>query len=125
MSALRNINSVMKSGGILAIYVPAFMGLYSNMDFRVGHYRRYHKQELQQKVQEAGFSVMDCHFVDSLGFFASLAVKIFGYDSGCLRSSDKEFAAYDKYIYPVSNWLDRIGAKYLLGKNLILIARKP
>jgi hypothetical protein len=36
----------LQDGGTLAIYVPAFMLIFNNLDRAVGHYRRYHRADL-------------------------------------------------------------------------------
>lgn len=48
---------LVKPGGGLAIWVPAHEFLYSDFDFRLGHYRRYSLSELQGLVQNTGFRV--------------------------------------------------------------------
>ena len=63
-------------------------------------------------------------YVDSIGFFASLALKIFGYNTNSGLGSRKSIKFYDKYIFPVSKIFDMIGLKYLFGKNLLIIAKK-
>jgi len=94
------------------------------MDKSVGHFRRYEKGSLLQKMKDANFKVIDCYFCDSLGFFASLFFKFFGYKKIDGSSLGKSFLFYDKFIYPFSALLDRLGAKYFFGKNLIIFAQK-
>jgi hypothetical protein len=53
--------------------------LYSDLDRQVGHYRRYKRSELINKVKIAGFEVEECFFSDSIGVLASLAVKCVGF----------------------------------------------
>ena len=47
------------------------------MDESVGHYRRYEYKEIKIKCEKAGFKIKKIHYVDSIGFFASLAIKFF------------------------------------------------
>ena len=99
------------------------MFLYSNIDSKLGHYRRYSKKNLINKVSKSGFQIESCVYVDSLGFFAWLFLKIFKLginDSGSLL-----LPIYDKFICPLSKMLDKLGLKFLFGKNLLLLARKP
>ncbi len=124
IGTLKDICSILKKDSTLAIYVPAFMCLWSGMDSTVGHYRRDGKKELLNKLGQADFKVVDCYFVDSLGFFASLAVKILGYKEGAKLGSGKNLVIYDKYIYPISMIFDKLGARYFFGKNLLVIAKK-
>ena len=74
-TTLKKLNASLKTNGIIAIYVPALMMLYSNLDKDVGHYRRYEKKELIQKLQNANFKIIECHFVDSVGFLSQAWLK--------------------------------------------------
>ena len=52
--ALEALHSKLKSGGRLFLYVPAFDVLFSSMDRKVGHYRRYRKRGLIRIATGAG-----------------------------------------------------------------------
>jgi len=124
VSVLKQLNTIIKVNGFLAIYVPAFMCLYNQIDSSVGHYRRYEKVELIKKLLEANFTIKECYYVDSIGFFAWLSVKLKGYGDNNKLGSGNSLKIYDKFIYPLSALLDRLGLKYLFGKNLLVIAQK-
>lgn len=121
---LRELYASLKPGGVMCIYVPAHPLLYATMDKEIGHVRRYTKNELKDKVVSSGFQVLTLYYDDVLGFFASLVVKLFGYKNNIGLGSRKSLSFYDKFIYPVSKILDLLGFRFILGKNLILIARK-
>jgi hypothetical protein len=125
VKALVMIREKMSDGGKIAIYVPALPILFSDLDRRVGHYRRYTKKELINNVQAAGLDVQSCYFNDSVGVLASLAIKILGYKNKTGLGSKNSVLFYDKYVYPVSKTLDRIIFRHLIGKNLFLFAIKP
>lgn len=120
-AALNMLFSKLKPAGKLLIYVPAFQVLYSSMDKKVGHFRRYKRRDLQQKLQDAGFSILDSHYVDSLGFIATLVFKLFGNDSGDINKNSLKL--FDRIIFPVSRLLDCVASAWF-GKNLIAIAEK-
>ncbi len=125
LSALKDIHTILKDDGILVIYVPAFMCLFSALDTSVGHYRRYEKNELIEKIKLANFNVFYWSYMDSLGFFASLAVRLFGYKNKSVSLGDsKSMRFYDKYIYPLSSFLDFIGLRFVFGKNILVVAKK-
>ena len=124
-SALAELFNSLISGGRLAIYVPAHAFLFTRMDYEVGHVRRYSRRELKKKVLGAGFIIESLSYSDSLGFFATLLVKIFGYRGTGDLGSSKSLLLYDRFIFPISRFLDQIGIRYIIGKNLILIATKP
>lgn len=58
-SALKNINYILKSNGLLICSVPALMFLYGKRDSEIGHFRRYDKIDLINKIETSGFHV-DC-----------------------------------------------------------------
>ena len=122
VDALVSIKKKMLPGALLVIYVPALPFLFSEMDAKVGHYRRYTKKELLGKVSQAGFSTKDCYYNDCLGVLAWGSLKIFGYKGKSGIGSRKSLVIYDRVIYPISMILDFLFMKRLIGKNLLLIA---
>jgi hypothetical protein len=123
VDALVQIKSKMLPGALLAIYVPALPILYSEMDAKVGHYRRYTKKELEHKVKAAGLKIDNCYYNDFMGVPAMLSLKIFGYKGKSGIGSKKSLIIYDRIIYPISIFLDCLFMKRVIGKNLLLIAR--
>ena len=124
MGVLKKLYNTLEVNGKLLIYVPAMPILFSNFDLRVGHFRRYQKKKLIKLVKEAGFSIEKCTYSDCLGFLAALIFKL---KSKLLKNSDisqGNLALYDKIIYPISKTLDSFGLKYIIGKNILLVAKK-
>ena len=72
------------------------------MDKKVGHYRRYSIKEIKKKVEKSNFKVVYCHYLDSLGFFATFLMKILGYNEEKGIGSPKSLKFYDKYVVPFS-----------------------
>ncbi|MBU0587308.1 MAG: class I SAM-dependent methyltransferase [Gammaproteobacteria bacterium] len=124
VQALRSIHELLEDDAVLVIFVPAFMCLFSGMDLAVGHYRRYGQRELREKLITAEFMVVQSCYVDSIGFFAALALRYFGHRDGSILGNARSMGFYDRYIYPLSQLLDKLGARFLLGKNILVVARK-
>ena len=124
ISVLKEMSNKLSINGKIYLYLPAKMILWTSLDQEVGHYRRYEINELKSKCQKVGLKIEKLHYADSLGFFASLAMKIFGYNKDGGIGSVSSLKFYDKWLFPISKFLDTIGLKYLFGKNVILIATK-
>lgn len=121
VGALSRLRAKLAPGGLLLIYVPAFPVLYTSMDAKVGHVRRYTRTTLVSAVRAAGFQVERVAYVDSLGFLATLAFKAVGDRGG--EINPRALKVYDRAIFPLSRLLDK-AAQHWLGKNLLLIARR-
>lgn len=124
VQTLKEVSNLLEDSGRIGIYVPAFMCLFSDLDRSVGHYRRYSKRELIRKVESVGLQVIDCRYVDSIGFFASLVIRIFGWRSIGGIGSAGSLSFYDKVVFPISRMIDKVTFGRLLGKNIILLAKK-
>jgi SAM-dependent methyltransferase len=123
-AVLKELFESLTPGGVIGIYVPAHPILYSTMDEEIGHVRRYTRSELKAKVIQAGFSIQSITYDESIGFIALAFVKFVGYKNRMNLGSQKSLIFYDKVIYPMSKFLDFLGLRFILGKNLILIAIK-
>jgi len=121
-AAVRAIADILRPGGRLLVYVPAFPILYGAMDRKVGHVRRYRRRQLVSLLEKAGFTVEHSAYADSLGFAASLAFNAIGSGDGSLNS--KAIILYDRIIFPISRLIDTVTAK-LFGKNTYAVAMKP
>ena len=121
LSTIRALGERLVLGGRLVIYVPAFQSLYTSMDRKVGHVRRYRRADLRAKVETAGLTVLRSEYVDSLGFAATLAFRAFGPKSGDI---DRDAVrAYDRYAFPLSRRLDR-ALNRVVGKNVLLVTQR-
>jgi glycosyltransferase involved in cell wall biosynthesis len=70
VDALRDIGARLRPGGRIVIFVPAFEGLYSDFDRRVGHRRRYRRSQLVEVVDRADLRIVEAHYVNSVGAVA-------------------------------------------------------
>ncbi len=55
--SLRNIYAALQPGGKAIVLVPQGQDIYGSLDKALGHFHRYSHQELQAKMEEAGFRV--------------------------------------------------------------------
>jgi len=119
--AMRALYDRLAPGGTLFVYVPAFQVLYGPMDRLVGHCRRYTRGALTRRAAEAGFAVEASGYADPLGWFAALAHRLVGSESG--RISDRSVALYDGLVFPASRALHP-ATRGWIGKNVWLRARR-
>jgi hypothetical protein len=103
------------------IYVPAFQCLWSSLDDKVHHYRRYTKKTLRQLTEQAGFTVFKIGYADALGFGAALVFRMLGRSASAINPDSVAF--YDRWIFRPSRLLDHIFHPFF-GKNVYVICRK-
>jgi len=123
LKIIKDIRGRLLKKGLLILYLPAHSFLYSEMDKSLGHYRRYDIKTLKSNLEALKFKVIELHYVDSLGFFASLIIKYQKVDRGML-ANNKIMSLYDKFITLASVILDKIFFKHFFGKNLFVVAQK-
>jgi SAM-dependent methyltransferase len=109
----------LKKGGKMLIYVPAFQVLWSSLDTKVGHFRRYTRRTLTQCVAAAGLTVAQrAEYADSMGFFVTLMFKLIGNNKGDINKPALVF--FDRVLFPVGRFFDKVVHK-LFGKNVFII----
>lgn len=70
--ALSNMNKLTSENGKLILLVPAHMGLFSEFDKKLGHFRRYRKHELVKKLESSGYKVKVARYINwwaAIGWF--------------------------------------------------------
>jgi glycosyltransferase involved in cell wall biosynthesis len=70
VAALRRAHQLLEPGGRVIVFVPAGRELFGSMDRGIGHQRRYEKDELVAKLQEAGFEVEHVSFQNRMAKLA-------------------------------------------------------
>ncbi|MBF0445356.1 MAG: methyltransferase domain-containing protein [Magnetococcales bacterium] len=107
--------SRLSQNGHLIILSPAFMFLFSPFDSAVGHFRRYNKDDLRKQANIAGLEECYIHYLDSVGFFASLGNKL-------LLKNDSpgkmQIHIWDHYMVRLSRWIDRLFG-YSFGRSIL------
>ena len=121
---LKILREKLKKDGTLFLYLPAKMILWTKLDEIVGHYRRYEIDKLKALCNKSGFQVMRLHYSDCLGFFTTLTWKFLNIFANQSFPSRSSLVFYDNVIFPISRFFDNVGFKYLIGKNIILVAKK-
>jgi len=114
---IQRLATFLAPGGVIRIFVPARPELFTEMDRKLGHVRRYTRQGLISLCRLAGLDVHYCRYFDSLGYFSTLAYKLID-NSGDLNPGSLRF--YDRAVFPVSRACDLMSGGMMIGKNLII-----
>lgn len=65
--AMRHTHRLLQPGGTFILIVPAHSFLYGPMDSSIGHYRRYTKHMLRERLDGVGFDVVKTKYINALG----------------------------------------------------------
>lgn len=120
-AAAAELFRILRPGGKVFVYVPAFMLLFGQMDRKVGHHRRYTRSSLSRLFLRAGFEIEQCRYADSMGFFATL---VFNLKAGNGSVNRNALIFYDRIIFPLSRLAD-VALSKLIGKNVWVAMQKP
>jgi SAM-dependent methyltransferase len=120
--AMKECARILRPGGVVYTYVPAFQMLFGDMDRKVEHFRRYTRKSLKMMSEAAGLEVSRTEYVDIAGFFASLVYNATSKGGGDIHNGP--ITVYDRFIFPLSRVIDRATHRFI-GKNVFSVARKP
>lgn len=70
LSALKNMHKLLKKSGKVVLLVPAKKSAYTAIDKQLGHFRRYEKDELGDKLRKAGFTDINIEYFNILGLIS-------------------------------------------------------
>ena len=119
--AISEIRQKLKPGGTLLIYVPAFECLWSSLDEKLCHHRRYTETTLRRLVEQEGFAIENVRYADCLGFISALVFRLFSRNASMVTATSISF--YDHWLVPPSRVLDRLFDRWF-GKNVYVLCRK-
>jgi SAM-dependent methyltransferase len=116
--AVQSLSRTLRPGGKLAVFAPAFEGLYSDFDRRVGHYRRYRAQGLGALMLDAGLELVELRYVNSLG---ALAWWLTAKQLKLTPTQPRLSLTYDRHVVP---WLRRFEerSKPPFGQSVLCVA---
>lgn len=114
------MQSILRPGGHLCLWVPALSALYAPYDRALGHYRRYERRQVAAKLEGAGFDVVLLGYRDLIGMMVWFVL------CRLLRRTPGPGAVsfYDRYVTPLARLPGR-WSNPPVGKNLVAIARRP
>ena len=108
-----------EKGGALCLFVPARQEIYAPLDKDFGHFRRYSKRELKQKLQQAGLTPIRLNYFNFIGYFA------WWFNFHILRQrsfSEGSVRFFDRVIFPVVHKLESQIVRPPIGQSLLASA---
>ena len=124
--AIKNLYYILKKNGHLIVSVPALKVLYGIRDKKIGHYRRYGRNELIEKLRASGFDIVDIRYWNFLGVLPFL------FSEKILHKKLYEGMRYSSgsfFSMPLNAllgwWFCRIenNVRFPIGLSLIVIAK--
>jgi SAM-dependent methyltransferase len=115
--ALRTLHELLRPGGSLLLLVPAHPALAGPFDEAVGHMRRYRREELVERLVDAGFHVATARYVNPVGAIG-WAIRI-----RLMRRREwpsTSFKTFDRLV-PLLRHLDR--ARLPFGLSVWVVAK--
>lgn len=118
--ALRNIRNVLKEGGRLILLVPAKKFAYTRLDKNLGHYRRYEKEELINKITKTGYVVEKIFFFNVVGLLSWIIRDKIERENIHLKPN--QIAVFDR-IVPILKIIESY-IRIPIGISIIVVAKK-
>jgi len=121
VAGLRAAQRLVRPGGRVVVFVPAFEFAMSSFDRAIGHYRRYTTATLARSFADAGLVVERCHYVNAPGLLAwTVGMK-------WLRLTPSEGAAlrvWDRVVIPAARAIEsRVRPPF--GQSVLGVGRVP
>jgi SAM-dependent methyltransferase len=105
--------------GALCLFVPARPEIYAPIDRDFGHFRRYTRSELHEKLERAGFSIHRLRYYNIAGYFAWW-VNFCLFRKRYFGVSSVRF--FDRAIFPAVHFLESKVCPPPIGQSLLAIA---
>jgi SAM-dependent methyltransferase len=106
--------------GHLCLFVPARPEIYAPIDRDFGHFRRYTRRELEEKLSAAGFQPIKLRYYNLPGYFAwwltFRVMKKRGFNAGAVRF-------FDRAIFPLVHGFESHVCPPPFGQSLMAVAR--
>jgi SAM-dependent methyltransferase len=118
--ALNSIYNLLKPGGVFIMLVPAHQFLYNCMDEAAGHYRRYNKKNLSEKISKTRFKIRKMYYFN---FFSIFGWYINGKIFKKPLADESALGLFNK-ITPLAKFIEKYFLMKRVGISIITVLEK-
>jgi hypothetical protein len=121
IGALRGAHALLRPGGLVIMFVPAFEFALSKFDRQVGHVRRYTVPSMRTAMTEGGLDVVEARYVNMPGLLAwFLAMRLLRMSPG----SGPLLSIWDNWVIPLAHrW--EVKHRVPFGQSVFAVGRVP
>lgn len=124
VQALANMSRLVRPGGRVVAFVPALEEIYGSLDRLAGHYRRYDRGLIAERMRQAGLRPVSLRFfnlIGALGWFVNACVlPRLRLDENGMNDQARIF---DRYVVGLSSALER-AMEPPFGQSLIAVGER-
>jgi len=124
--AMMEILRIMAPSGKAVLTVPAIKMLYGKRDKKLGHYRRYSKQEIEKKMRGLGFKIEKISYWNTLALLPFLIYeKILGRPIACPSEWEiekKQRRSLERFLFSIL--MKMVCLEAPIGLSLLVVAVK-
>jgi 2-polyprenyl-3-methyl-5-hydroxy-6-metoxy-1,4-benzoquinol methylase len=121
--AMENMLSVLKPGGHLLLFVPAFNSLYNDLDSLAGHIRRYKKKDILPLIHPVKHEIIFNEYFNPIGGLGWWVNNFITHKNLNNNTVNNQVEIFDKYIVPISKIFNGV-SKHFFGQSLITVIKK-
>ena len=120
------LDKVKPSGYVVAL-VPALNALYSELDRKIGHFRRYDKKMIRALAERNRAEIVLCRYDNALGmlgwYWFCKVRKIDYHTERSKRTLVKTFGFFSRYVLPLTSSVEKLVSPPI-GLNMTVVFRK-
>lgn len=119
--ALDGMASLLPSGGVIVLIVPAFRALFGPIDRNLEHFRRYDRDSIRKLARDCNLGIGKLRYMNFVGFFG------WWWNARILKlqaQSAAQISVFDRMIVPVMSRLEAL-IPPPFGQSLFVVLNKP
>ena len=122
-AAVANLLELVRPGGHVLLFVPAFPALYNDLDRLAGHQRRYTRGRLRDLLPPGRAEVRVLEYFNPLGAVGWGLNRFLPHPSLETRRVLRQVSFFDRYLLPVSRLLNPV-TRFGFGQSLVCVLRR-